>query len=62
MTKAGTEEFDAVVVGAGAAGMYMLHRLRGLGMRAVVLEAGDAVGGRMRTVVRDGLPVDVGAG
>lgn len=45
MTKAGTEEFDAVVVGAGAAGMYMLHRLRGLGMRAVVLEAGDAVGG-----------------
>ncbi len=27
-------EFDAVVVGAGFAGMYMLHRLRGLGMSA----------------------------
>ena len=39
------EEFDAIVVGAGFAGMYMLHRLRGLGMRAAVLEAGGDVGG-----------------
>ncbi|HYH32238.1 MAG TPA: NAD(P)/FAD-dependent oxidoreductase [Pseudonocardia sp.] len=38
-------EYDAVVVGAGFAGMYMLHRLRGLGLSAVVLEAGDGVGG-----------------
>ena len=38
-------EFDAVIVGAGFAGMYMLHRLRGLGLSAVVLEAGAAVGG-----------------
>jgi cyclohexanone monooxygenase len=37
--------FDAVVVGAGFAGMYMLHRLRGLGLRARVFEAGDDVGG-----------------
>jgi cyclohexanone monooxygenase len=39
------ERFDVVVVGAGAAGLYMLYRLRRLGMRAVVLEAGDGVGG-----------------
>ena len=37
--------FDAVVVGAGFAGLYMLHRLRGLGLTARVLEAGDGVGG-----------------
>jgi cation diffusion facilitator CzcD-associated flavoprotein CzcO len=37
--------FDAIVVGAGFAGLYMLHRLRGLGLRAVVLEAGGGVGG-----------------
>jgi cyclohexanone monooxygenase len=37
--------FDAVVVGAGFAGMYMLHRLRGLGFSARVLEAGSGVGG-----------------
>ena len=40
-----TTDFDAVVVGAGFAGMYMLHRLRELGLRARVLEAGDGVGG-----------------
>ncbi|TCH99522.1 NAD(P)/FAD-dependent oxidoreductase [Roseococcus sp. SYP-B2431] len=43
MSKA--EEFEVVVVGAGFAGLYMLHRLRGLGLSAVVLEAGEDVGG-----------------
>ncbi len=36
---------DAVIVGAGFAGMYMLHRLRGLGFTARVFEAGSGVGG-----------------
>jgi cation diffusion facilitator CzcD-associated flavoprotein CzcO/acetyl esterase/lipase len=40
-----TTEVDVVVVGAGFAGMYLLHRLRGLGMSAVVIEAADDVGG-----------------
>lgn len=38
-------DFDAVVVGAGFAGMYMLVRLRRLGMSALVVEAGGDVGG-----------------
>ncbi len=37
--------FDAVIVGAGFAGLYMLHRLRGLGFTARVFEAGGGVGG-----------------
>ena len=38
-------DFDAVIVGAGFAGLYMLHRLRGMGFSARVLEAGSGVGG-----------------
>jgi cation diffusion facilitator CzcD-associated flavoprotein CzcO len=38
-------DFDAIVVGAGFAGLYMLHRLRRHGLRVVVLEAGSDVGG-----------------
>jgi cyclohexanone monooxygenase len=38
-------DFDAVIVGAGFAGLYMLHRLRCMGFRARVLEAGSGVGG-----------------
>jgi cyclohexanone monooxygenase len=38
-------QFDVVIVGAGLAGIYMLHRLRGLGLSARVYEAGDGVGG-----------------
>src|SRR3954469_11209910 len=41
----GTETYDVVVVGAGFAGMYMLHRLRGQGMTARVFEQGSGVGG-----------------
>jgi cyclohexanone monooxygenase len=37
--------YDAVVVGAGFAGMYMLHRLRERGCSTHVFEAGDSVGG-----------------
>jgi cyclohexanone monooxygenase len=38
-------DFDAIVVGAGFAGMYMLHRLRNAGFSVRVYEAGDGVGG-----------------
>ena len=37
--------FDAVIVGAGFAGMYMLHRLRGMGLSVRLFEAGGGVGG-----------------
>lgn len=41
----GTKQFDAVVVGAGFAGLYMLHRLRDRGLNVRVIEAADGVGG-----------------
>lgn len=37
--------FDAIVVGAGFSGLYALHRLRELGLRTLVLEKADNVGG-----------------
>ena len=37
--------YDVVIVGAGFAGLYMLHRLRGLGLSVRVFEAGSGVGG-----------------
>ena len=42
---ANTETYDVVVVGAGFAGMYMLHKLRGLGLSVRVYEQGGDVGG-----------------
>ncbi|MGV0037471.1 flavin-containing monooxygenase [Mycobacterium colombiense] len=40
--------FDVLVIGAGFSGLYMLHRLRQLGMRTRVLEAAENVGGTWR--------------
>src|SRR4051794_1115279 len=41
----GVVDFDAVVVGAGFSGLYMLHKLRQHGFSATVFEMGDGVGG-----------------
>jgi len=40
-----SNNFDSVVVGAGFAGLYMLHRLREMGHRAIAIEKGGGVGG-----------------
>ncbi|MEM7466689.1 MAG: NAD(P)/FAD-dependent oxidoreductase [Pseudomonadota bacterium] len=37
--------FDVIVVGAGFAGLYMLHRLREMGFQVRAFEAGTGVGG-----------------
>src|SRR3954468_8125124 len=38
-------KLDAVVLGAGVAGLYQLHQLREQGLRVRAYEAGDDVGG-----------------
>ena len=38
-------DFDAIIIGAGLSGMYQLYRLRELGLRVRVFEAGTGVGG-----------------
>ncbi len=42
---AAVPQVDAVVVGAGFAGMYMIHKLRELGLEVQAFEAGSGVGG-----------------
>src|ERR1700720_4390738 len=37
--------FDAIIIGAGFSGLYVLHRLRQLGLRNRVLEMAENVGG-----------------
>jgi cation diffusion facilitator CzcD-associated flavoprotein CzcO len=39
------QQYDAIIIGAGVSGMYQLHRLRELGLKARVFEAGGDVGG-----------------
>ena len=45
MTAAPDSPLDAVVVGAGFAGMYMVYRLREMGLGVIACEEGDGVGG-----------------
>jgi monoamine oxidase len=54
--------YDAIIVGAGAAGIAAARRLHDAGKRVIVLEARARIGGRAWTQTVDGLPVDLGCG
>jgi monoamine oxidase len=56
-----TEEYaDAVVIGAGFAGLTAARELAHMGHEVVVLEGRDRVGGRSSTATIAGVPVDLG--
>ncbi len=55
------EQVDVVIIGAGLSGLHSAELLAGMGMRVVVLEASDEVGGRVQTVRTADGPLDVGA-
>lgn len=61
MTTAADQAFDAVVVGAGAGGLFTAARLAKQGYRTLVLERLDKVGGRASTDEIDGFKVNNGA-
>ena len=49
---------DVIVIGAGLSGLACALTLRDLGLDTLVVEAADAVGGRIRTDRRDGFLLD----
>ena len=52
------EHVDVVVVGAGLAGLSAARVIQQAGFSAIVVEASDAVGGRVRTDSVDGFLLD----
>ena len=55
-----TDQGDVIIVGAGPAGLAAAYELARRGVRSVVLEAAEAVGGLSRTYVFQGHRFDVG--
>ena len=60
MDVAGIPTYDAVVIGAGLAGLTAARVLHRLGYDVALLERGSAVGGRLRTDQHDGFLLDRG--
>ena len=57
----GSTQFDAVVIGAGAGGLFTAARLAHRGYRTLVVERLDKIGGRASTDDIDGFKVNTGA-
>lgn len=53
-------EYDTIIVGAGVAGLVCAVELERAGRQVLVVERGDAVGGRVRSTVMDGYTLDHG--
>ena len=53
---------DVAVIGAGSAGISAARRLARAGVAVVVLEARERIGGRAHTLLREGMPLDLGCG
>ena len=53
-------EYDAVVVGAGPGGLCCSLLLAKAGLKVLVLEKSDAVGGRTSLIEKDGFTFDRG--
>ena len=51
-----------VIVGGGPAGCAAAHQLRRHNLSPVLLEASDSIGGRTRSLRKDGFTLDTGAG
>jgi monoamine oxidase len=58
----GTDDFEVVVVGAGAAGLGAAMRLAAARVSFTVLEARSRAGGRAHTVPNGAFPFDLGCG
>ena len=56
-----TQANDAVVIGAGLAGLACAQRLMAAGRKVVVLEARQRIGGRIWSEQRHGFAIDLGA-
>ena len=55
-----SKTWDVVIIGGGLAGITAARDLQQRGLRTVVLEANDRLGGRTYTIEDDGCPVELG--
>lgn len=61
MSNCATEDVEAVIIGAGMAGLAAADELRRAGVTFRILEARDRVGGRVATEAVDGRVIELGA-
>lgn len=53
---------EVIIVGAGAAGLAAARRLSEAGLRVLIIEARDRLGGRIHTVRKSGIPLPIELG
>ena len=55
------EKRQVIIIGAGLAGLTLAYRLKQQGIEALILEGRDRLGGRIHTLNRNGVTLELGA-
>jgi phytoene dehydrogenase-like protein len=54
------ERADVIIIGVGVSGLAAALTLQNAGISCILLEATNSVGGRIKTIIKDGFTLDVG--
>ena len=48
-------EYDIIIIGGGIAGLFTAYKLRDTGLRIILLESSNRLGGRIHTVTKNNI-------
>ncbi len=57
----GSDHHKVIIIGAGAAGLAAARHLTQAGIKPLIIEARDRIGGRVHTIFENDVPVELGA-
>src|ERR1044072_2802174 len=57
----GRDHYEVIIIGAGAAGLAAARHLAQAGIKPLIIEARDRIGGRVHTIRENDVPVELGA-
>ena len=54
-------DYDVIIIGGGISGMFLAYKLSTTNLKIIILEGSSDLGGKIRTITKDGVSFEAGA-
>ena len=54
-------DYDIIIIGGGVSGLFIAYKLLNTNLKVILFEGNDSVGGRIRTIQKEGTLFEAGA-